>query len=163
MEELRNKNIIQLKDLIHQINFLSDIEYSQGLEILSNASIGQHYRHILEFYLILMNSVTEGSLSYDLRKRDKRLEKQKDFANELAYKIIQWLKEPIKDYDLTLEQNSERFNITSSFYRELHYLYEHTTHHMAIIKIALKQINPDIEINKQFGVADSTIAFMENK
>ena len=41
--------------------------------------------------------------------------------------------------------------------RELHYNVEQCIHHLALIKVALKIIRPDIELSESFGVAPSTI------
>ena len=50
-------------------------------------------------------------------------------------------------------------DVSSSFFRELTYLIEHTIHHLAIIKIGLNEVYPAIEIPKNFGVAHSTIRY----
>ena len=47
--------------------------------------------------------------------------------------------------------------VESTLERELVYNIEHAVHHMAMIKIGLRQIAPEILIDKNFGVAQSTV------
>jgi uncharacterized damage-inducible protein DinB len=49
--------------------------------------------------------------------------------------------------------------IGSTFHRELYYCFEHSTHHKALIKIALKALNIENLISNNFGVAPATIKF----
>jgi hypothetical protein len=46
-------------------------------------------------------------------------------------------------------------------FRELAYDLEHSIHHQAIIKIAMKNLNSEYALNENFGVARSTIRFRE--
>ena len=47
----------------------------------------------------------------------------------------------------------------SSFYRELSYNIEHAIHHMALLKVAVKQTLTYISLPENFGVASSTIRY----
>ena len=49
--------------------------------------------------------------------------------------------------------------ITTTIERELLYNIEHTIHHLAIIKIGLKIVAPEISVSDHFGVAASTLEF----
>jgi len=51
MKAVAKENLIQIKDLLGNI---TAAHYTTKPEILSGASIGQHVRHILEFYLLLV-------------------------------------------------------------------------------------------------------------
>lgn len=159
MEELRNKNIVQLESLVHHINFLSENEYSQSLEILSSVSIGQHFRHIIEFYQILKTKANSKKVNYDKRKRQKSLEVNLSEANNAIREIIDWLNSSLEDIELVVEQFNSKTAFRSSLKRELQYVYEHTTHHMAIVKIGLKVLNPELIIPGNFGVSNSTLNY----
>lgn len=159
MNSLRRKNIEQLKRLIESLNHLGETNYSKSLDILSQSSLGQHFRHIIEFYQILKKSTKSGIINYDKRERHKDLEECLNAANIATAEIINWLEKDIDDRYLKLRQMSSGSTLDSSLKRELQYVYEHTTHHMAIIKIAMRSINPDLELNGSFGVADSTVAY----
>ncbi len=58
---------VQLSESLHQ---LTDAEYSQPSNILFNASIGQHVRHIIELFLCLEKGYETGVVNYEKRKRD---------------------------------------------------------------------------------------------
>ncbi len=47
MTQYCKQNLLELKELLQK---LSEEQYSRPSEILSGASIGQHLRHVLEFY-----------------------------------------------------------------------------------------------------------------
>ncbi|NBP71028.1 MAG: hypothetical protein EBU52_20110, partial [Cytophagia bacterium] len=51
--------------------------------------------------------------------------------------------------------------IESNFMRELVYNIEHAVHHMAIMKIGIKEVAPYIQLPFDFGVAASTIRHKE--
>ena len=54
-------------------------------------------------------------------------------------------------------QGDEQIHILTTFERELMYNIEHTIHHLAIIKIAIRLVAPHIRLPDNFGVAASTI------
>ncbi len=162
MNSLKSKNIDQLKILIESLNSLNDEDYSNKIEALSGASIGQHFRHIIEFYQILRSSSATKNVNYDNRKRLQSLEDSLVEANKATQEILEWLNKDLVDFDLQVSQFASQTIFKSSFMRELQYVYEHTTHHMAIIKIGMRNLKPEMPVNSNFGVADSTIAF-QNK
>lgn len=41
------------------------------------------------------------------------------------------------------------------------YNIEHTIHHLALIKVGLKLVYPDLDLPNHFGVAPSTIKFQQ--
>jgi len=53
---------------------LSDEVYSSPLDILSGSSIGQHMRHIVEFYTCLLSQQQGQIINYDLRARNQLIE-----------------------------------------------------------------------------------------
>lgn len=77
MKNVAKENLIQLRALLQNIN---KDNYIQKADVLSGASIGQHIRHILEFYLLLVSGSFSGTISYDQRQRDIQLEENLPFA-----------------------------------------------------------------------------------
>ena len=55
----------------------------------------------------------------------------------------------------------EAVELTTSLKRELIYNIEHAVHHMAIIKIAIKESLPHIALPEDFGIAYSTIKYQK--
>ncbi len=155
-----------IKKDLNEIKRLTDILkeefYSRDLEILSGASIGQHVRHILEFYLCLRESETTGIVCYDKRKRDIRIETGRRFAQTVIDNIITWLEQIVSDRSLVLKGNfslstDEEIQLKTSLYRELAYNLEHSTHHQALIKVGVKHLSHAQILSETFGVAPSTI------
>lgn len=153
------EDLSQIKRLI---TVLKDEFYSQPLDILSGASIGQHVRHILEFYLCLRESQTTGLVCYDKRKRDIRIETGRNFAQEIIEDTIAWLGQVKSDRQLILEANfspsgNQEIHLGTSLFRELAYNLEHSTHHQALIKVGVKYLNHEGILTENFGVAPSTV------
>lgn len=150
-----NHSLDELTDLLGQ---LSDKEYSQPCEALSNSSIGGHTRHILEMFQCLENSYDSGILNYDSRERNRRIETKIQYAKQFILDVKSGLKRDNKIIYLEQIVNGLAFRIQSNYYRELLYNLEHCTHHQALIKVAVLQYD-NIVLDKNFGVARSTIEY----
>ena len=151
---------VQLSESLHQ---LTDAEYSQPSNILFNASIGQHVRHIIELFLCLEKGYETGVVNYEKRKRDYKIETDKDFAAQLLKEIYHRLDRP--DVDLVMEAEDYEdapgvVAIRSNYYREIAYNLEHTIHHMALIRVGINEVS-SIKLPHEFGVAYSTIKFRQ--
>jgi hypothetical protein len=152
----------QLRTLLSQLEE-SDIQLP--LDVFSGSSVGQHTRHILEFYICLLNQAGETEVSYDKRARDGQLEENKTYILKKIDVVISELAPLTKDFSLTLttELGGETHLTPSSFSREILYAIEHAVHHMAIIKIGVLLNFPHIDFDKNFGVAESTIRYLAEK
>lgn len=148
----------QIEDLINQ---LSNELYSNTMDVLSSASIGQHVRHVLEFYYCIIEQKNSGNISYDTRKRDLALEVDRSKALQFIQVIKTGLSHLSEDKPLTLTSKLEEtiLQTPSSVSREMIYVLEHAVHHMAIIKIGFLIGCPHIQLPSNFGVADSTIQY----
>ncbi len=148
----------QLKSCLSQ---LKSQEYSTSLTIFSGSSIGQHTRHIIEFYQCLLKQANNGIINYDLRERDLRIET--DLKEVL--KIISSLQKQLPLLTLNNEiflqgmLGGEINTVQSSISRELLYVIEHSVHHMAILKIGIFNAFPQVKLSANFGVAESTIKY----
>jgi uncharacterized damage-inducible protein DinB len=163
MKETAKENLIQLKNLL---NSLDETEYIRKHEILSEASIGQHIRHILEFYLLLVSGSFTGTISYDKRERNPRIENSLSFAIytiNLLIPAIRFLNEDdqvLLEADYTTDGSTEN-TVNSSVGRELAYCIEHSIHHQALIRAGLIAEGLSHVIDNNFGVAYSTIRYLE--
>jgi len=143
------------------IHLLSDEQYKQPSNILFNATIGQHVRHIIELFLCLDKGYETGVVNYEKRKRDYLIETNKEFAIGLMHKIISGIDKPDKKLllEATYDENSDDFVlIESNYFREVVYNLEHTVHHMALIRVGITVI-AQVILPKDFGVASSTIKY----
>jgi hypothetical protein len=140
---------------------LSNAEYGRSLSILSNASVGQHTRHIIEFFQTLNNGYESGIINYDKRERNSLLETNRDLAQQELSVILDGIFKVDKEIILMGSYSNEMLGeaeVKSTYYRELVYNLEHAIHHMAIIKIGIHQ-STDILVPADFGVAPATIQF----
>lgn len=153
-EEARDV-LLQLVDCINQLNF---DEYTKKNNLLSNGTIGDHTRHIIELFEQLLSGYDTENINYDTRKRDIRIQENIDFATESIANIITRLDRNDKQLILTTLYFNQEMNIDTTYYRELMYNIEHCIHHQAIIKIALLYFGKT-EIIENFGMAKSTIEY----
>lgn len=153
-------NLVEINDLLKG---LTQEQYNRQLEILSNASIGQHVRHILEFYQCLFKGEQSKEVNYDSRQRDLKLESDVHFASKTIDDIINALLDIKADFavtfvaDYSTVEDQKPTLIQSSFYRELAYNLEHSIHHQALIKVAITEMQLTSLVKNTFGYAPSTI------
>ena len=147
-----------LNELIDLLNQLSQKEYSNSCTELSNATIGEHTRHIIEMFQCLENQYDLGIVNYDKRERNTRIQTNTAFAIENIVLIQQNLDKKNKNIELLQIIDGEEIRIESNYFRELLYNLEHCIHHQALIKVAILQCETVI-IDANFGVARSTIEY----
>jgi hypothetical protein len=134
--------------------------YNNPCEALSNATIGQHSRHIIELYQCLLTGYAEGKINYDDRKRNALYENDTTAAVAAIREIQQNLKQPDKQLKIFCGTDSSSVCIESNYYREVLYNLEHCIHHQALIKVALLTIK-NLNIDEGFGVAPSTLQYRQ--
>lgn len=165
MKSIAKENLLQLKELLQ---VMKKEDFNRKTEILSGSSIGQHIRHILEFYLLLVSGSFSGTISYDKRQRDKRIEEEPRFAIEAINRLITGIdtldeNQLVKfEGDFTADGSADHF-VHSSVGRELVYCIEHSIHHQAIIKAGLIAMGLSTLTNENFGVAYSTIRYRKDE
>lgn len=146
------------------LDHLGEERYCQSLEVFSGSSIGQHTRHIIEFLDCLSMQCDSGVINYDHRMRNKAIEDQPEMAVAALAAILERLQAHELKKKLTLaftyDCTTESYEtVDTTFERELVYNIEHAIHHLAIIKIGLKLIAPEINLPIDFGVAPSTVRY----
>ena len=147
-----------LDELINLLNQLSETEYSNSFAELSNASIGEHTRHIIEMFQCLENQYDLGIVDYDKRERNILIQTDAICAIKHIRTIQDHLEKENKNIDLKQIIDGEGIRIQSNYYRELLYNLEHCIHHQALIKVAILKYE-NITVDKNFGVARSTIEY----
>lgn len=161
MKTVAKENLQQLKDLLQGID---NKNYTDKSEILSGATIGQHIRHILEFYLLLVSGSFSGTISYDKRERDFHIEMDTDFAIHTIERLLKGVDTLDENMQIKFEGDYSKNgalqnSIISSVGRELAYCIEHSIHHQAIIKAGLISMGLKHLTDEHFGVAYSTIRY----
>ncbi len=159
--DIINHNIETLQSGSVIFNDLSDAQYSQVQTPYFSASIGKHFRHILDHYFCFINGLKQGHISYDQRQRDPAIETERLYTLGKIQQLIDRLKaltnQPNSTIKVSLSSSPDTPCINpaeSSLGRELIFLQGHTTHHYAIISSQLKFM--EFPVDENFGVAAST-------
>lgn len=147
-----------LDDLVSLLKQLPDKEYSRKCEHLSNATIGEHTRHIIEMFQCLEKNYKSGLVNYDKRERNLQIETNTNFAIEKINEIKKNLQKENKEIQLQQIIDGDEIRIESNYFRELLYNLEHCIHHQALIKVAVLQCK-QVQVDENFGVARSTIEY----
>ena len=147
-----------LSENIELLRQLTNEEFMQKNPELSNATIGEHMRHIIELFGCLLENYDYGLINYDDRKRDLLLQTDKNEAIAIIEKYLLELDKPNKPLSLTHNCFSPIELLHTNYFRELIYNLEHSIHHQALIKVALHSL-PHIKIPSSFGVAPSTLEY----
>lgn len=160
MKTLVDHNIAVLAQVDGILEQLDNEELMRGHALLFGSSIGQHLRHILEFYQCLLAAVHTGTFSYDRRMRDPAIETEVAAARaSVAWSTRELVRlgmdQPLK-MDADLPGVPLGTGATTTLRRELLYLADHGVHHLAMVRIALEQAFPHVVLPGQLGVAVST-------
>lgn len=158
------KNILnQLEDVVEQVR---EEDFGRPSAALSNATVGQHLRHTVEFFICLEQGFEKGLVNYDKRDHDHLIESDKFIAAASIRGIWNFISTQGEDKPLQLEVAYERdrenwVTIETNYRRELVYNIEHAVHHMAIMKIGIREVAPYIQLPADFGIAVSTLRYKE--
>lgn len=155
----------QIQGLLSQMD---DNLYKKPLDIYNGSTIGQHIRHIFDFYRCLSNGIAAGTIDYANRQRDINIEVNSSFASLAFEKELQNLLTLDEAQSISvrgdyfINPDVPRPEFASSIGRELTFLHDHAIHHLAMIRIGLEQEKPQLVQNEYFGVAPSTVKFKNN-
>ena len=147
---------------------LGDHTFSRVAGAPYNASIGQHYRHVLEHFHSLNKGQRSGEIDYDARERSVRIETEVTYASIATCDVLRALKRYTTE---TLVRECKVVNsvgysagVPSRFdsyvSRELAYCVGHAIHHYAIIRLICHEIG--ITVPPEFGVAPSTLRHLSS-
>jgi hypothetical protein len=144
---------------------LSDRTYAQFVEAPYSASIGGHYRHVLEHFHCVVRSIRSGEINYDARERNPGLETEVTYASIATCDVLR----AIKNYNEAILNraskvvnsvsygSSEPSVIDTNVGRELAYCIGHAIHHYAIVRLICSQLG--IDVPNEFGIAPSTLKY----
>jgi hypothetical protein len=156
--------VAQLKSLNNLLILLNDSQYTQANTFLGNASIGGHTRHIIELLKCATDGYHSGKVDYVNRVRNLSLETDRSAAMQELESLQSQIGK--KDKALSLAAESEEINspgfVNTTYFRELVYNTEHTIHHLALIRVGLREMKLDI-VGEEFGVAHSTLKYRLSK
>ncbi len=145
------------------LNEVSDSEYCRAVPEVFNATIGGHYRHVLEHFQLVLAAHPGGFLEYHRRDRDRETETSVRRALQRTREMVRAFREiefepdsaPVEVHD-TLADDPEALpqSCTSSIEREILYAVHHAVHHFALIRVMGEPMG--LRFPEGFGVAAST-------
>lgn len=161
LEDLKRLNLETL-EVLQSVVLRMNQEVYTHVNFKGNASVGQHVRHTIEFYQCLFEAT--DTVNYDLRKRDLALESSAAHALDAITSVKHQLRQlnACRNFKLHTDLppiKGQVLEVDSSLSRELLYVLEHSIHHMALIRVLLKDEDPNFELDDSFGVAYSTLAY----
>ncbi len=156
--------LAQLSDVVSQI---SEEDFRKPSAALSQSTVGQHLRHTLEFFICLEQGYELGVVNYDKRIHNKAMENDKHIALHTIRQIQEFVGCNQADKSLKLEvgyqpDSEECVSIDTNYLRELTYNVEHAVHHMAIMKIGIREVASYVKLSPDFGIAVSTLRYKES-
>lgn len=162
-------NIEALTQGAELLEALSEHSYTHKALPYVQSSIGEHFRHIFDLYLALINQQSIGLVDYDNRRRGAPLETDLAVAKAELQQIAEWLNKfdqqlldkPIKVQSEASISSQQVCEITSTFRRELLFVSSHTIHHFALIKVIT--VCCDIETSEQLGYAPATATYLRGR
>jgi uncharacterized damage-inducible protein DinB len=131
------------------------------------ASLGAHYRHVLDHFLCLLSGIHSGRVDYDGRRRSPELETSLEAARVATEALIErfrLLPEDVLQKECSVVYSvgygeGEAQAVPSNLARELSFCVGHAIHHYAIVRLLCAGMS--IRLPYEFGVAPSTLKHLE--
>ncbi len=131
------------------------------------ASLGAHYRHVLDHFLCLLEGLETGQIDYDQRRRSPEIENSTAEALFVTEDLIRKFRELPADVlqrDCTVIYSvgygeSDAQAVSSNVAREAMFCVGHAIHHYAILKLLAAGMA--VTLPYEFGVAPSTLKHLE--
>lgn len=170
VEQQTPELVIASQDVLLQgLGLLFDLwdgTYSRVVAAPYKASIGQHYRHILEHFQCLARGLRSGEINYDARERNPKLESEVTYASTATCDVLRAIKNynedtlarPCRVVHSVSYGTAQPTSIESNMGREMAYCTGHAIHHYAIIRLICSELG--IDLPTEFGFAPSTLKHM---
>ncbi len=160
-----------VKDVLQQgcifLDRIGDETYARPLEGEFAASLGAHYRHVLDHFLCLAEGIRTNQVNYDQRRRNPQLEGSVTCARLVTEGLIDELgclsRETLqRDCAVTYSVGygeTEAEAVRSNLAREVMFCVGHAIHHYAILKLLCAGVG--VKLPYEFGTAPSTLKHLE--
>lgn len=148
---------------------VSSKDYSHRQRGATGASIGAHYRHVLDHFVCLIEGLWDLEINYDERARNPEIEQSAEAALAATQDLIGAMcsiPPEVMQSECTViysvgygEAGSE--TVKSNVGREIAFCVGHAIHHYAILKLLCAAAG--VELPYEFGVAPSTLKHLAEK
>jgi hypothetical protein len=168
---LREALIAAVAEILHQglalLDALDDETYVKRSSGPFDASVGEHYRHVLEHFVTLADALPSRVIDYDARRRDRQMDCRREYAaSQTSATIRRFQHLSDEDIDAACEVLYEvgygqirQLGMTSTVAREIVFAVSHAVHHFALIRVTCAEFG--LELSPSFGVAPSTLAYRQ--
>lgn len=153
-----------VRQINHVLAQLAPADYYRPLPEFAGSSLGQHFRHILEFFQCLERGTDAGMVDYASRERNLLYETDPALTAE-AFGMFA---DALENFDcqqvvsVRAEFGTESRPVyDSTVGRELMFVYDHAIHHLAMIKVGLRCQFPAVNADADLGVSPSTLKFRQ--
>lgn len=161
--ELIDSAIETLQQAETLLAVLSDEQFTRTLPEAFNASIGGHYRHCLDHFRTVLNSLADGDLNYDHRERGTLVETDRFAALNATREAREcfermnplWVRRQLEVTCKTSYSTDGSQTAPSTVGREIMYSVAHAVHHYALIGVMGGLMG--LSMPAGFGVAPSTL------
>lgn len=124
----------------------------------SSSSVGEQFRHNLDFINTFLNGLGVGKIDYARRERDLQVSVSRSYATErfekAARRILSLTRAKLSELVSVRSEIDGSVWLASSVIREMEFVLSHTVHHHALI--AAKLETQGFKTDPSFGVATST-------
>ena len=163
-------NLKSLSQLLGLLSNLGEEAFTANIASMHNSTLGKHARHIIEFYHCLFDGMIDGSVNYDSRPRQMIYEQSLSAAKAEINHIVKGLTALASDTDtgnqqivlVSGEYGSEPVMANTTPFRELLYMADHTVHHLAVMRLGVEALLPEISLDDTIGFAPSTISHLSH-
>ena len=162
-----------VRDVLQQgcilLDGIGDETYARPLEGEFAASLGAHYRHVLDHFLCLAEGIQTGQVNYDQRRRNAQLESSVTCARLVTEGLIDELgglsgeilqRECAVTYSVGYGE-TEVESVRSNLGREVMFCVGHAIHHYAILRLLCTGVG--VKLPYEFGIAPSTLKHLETE
>lgn len=154
-EAIRKRLLEETEKSIEVISRLDDISFRSSN---NGSSIGQQFRHNLDFLNTFLKGVPLGRIDYTRREREARVERERRYAIAQFDRALSTLSglssTEIGSLVSVRSEIDPEMWLQSTVVREMEFVLSHTVHHHALIAEKLSRFGVVFEIN--LGVAPST-------
>jgi hypothetical protein len=164
---------LAVKDVLQQgclfLDRVGDELYARRLDAAVSASLGAHYRHVLDHFLCLAEGIKTGQVDYDARQRNPQLETSvacAHLATEGLIGELGGLSSEVLRRDCAVTYSvgygeGDAEAARSNLARELMFCVGHAIHHYAILRLVCAGMG--MELPYEFGVAPSTLKYQRTE
>lgn len=168
-------NLEAIEQGIRLINLVTEEQYVFTGSPYIESSIGQHFRHVIDMFLVVSYPDDPSVIDYDSRRRGALVETSRDAAlselNVIKVYMNEFLanlsgadkhfdQEVLIKTEVTIEE-TRTVTLKSNKLRELVFIGAHAVHHYALISIIAKI--QGITLDEAFGVAPATATFLREE